>query len=178
MEHPALDKLTEKQRQFVLRYLTHFNAARAAREAGYGEKCDRSVGAENLAKPDIKAAIAELLHIHGITADRLSIDLGEIAHGADVADFEALFNGTKTLTELRDEGVDTRLIKQIKATRRTIGHGDDAIDVEDVTLVLCDRQAALSKLVDVLGMVTQKHELSGEITFSQAMAELEGSENK
>ncbi len=40
-------------------YLVDFNAARAARAAGYSKRSARSVGQENLTKPDIQAAIAE-----------------------------------------------------------------------------------------------------------------------
>ena len=51
-------KLTEKQTKFVDYYIeTGGNAAEAARRAGYAEKTCRSIGQENLTKPDIKAAI-------------------------------------------------------------------------------------------------------------------------
>ncbi len=51
-------KLTEKQTKFVDYYIeTGGNAAEAARKAGYAEKTCRSIGQENLTKPDIKSAI-------------------------------------------------------------------------------------------------------------------------
>lgn len=51
-------KLTEKQTKFVDYYIeTGGNAAEAARRAGYAEKTCRSIGQENLTKPDIKAAV-------------------------------------------------------------------------------------------------------------------------
>lgn len=51
-------KLTEKQTKFVDYYIeTGGNAAEAARRAGYAEKTCRSIGQENLTKPDIKSAI-------------------------------------------------------------------------------------------------------------------------
>lgn len=50
--------LSDKQQRFVAEYLVDLNATRAAIRAGYSEKTARSVGSENLAKPDIAAAIA------------------------------------------------------------------------------------------------------------------------
>lgn len=51
--------LTEKQKRFVAEYLVDLNATQAAIRAGYSEKTARSVGSENLTKPDIAAAIAK-----------------------------------------------------------------------------------------------------------------------
>lgn len=50
--------LSPKQQKFVEYYAACGNATAAAREAGYRKP--RSVGSENLAKPDIQAALAEL----------------------------------------------------------------------------------------------------------------------
>ncbi|MGJ2639718.1 terminase small subunit [Rhizobiales bacterium 3FA27D7] len=45
--------LTDKQQRFVAEYLVDLNATQAAIRAGYSEKTARSVGSENLTKPDI-----------------------------------------------------------------------------------------------------------------------------
>lgn len=47
-------KLTPKQQRFADEYIKSGNAADAARKAGYGKRSARSVGQENLTKPDIK----------------------------------------------------------------------------------------------------------------------------
>ena len=53
-------KLTKKQSSFVKAYLLNGgNATKAAIDAGYSESTAKSIGAENLTKPDIKAAIEE-----------------------------------------------------------------------------------------------------------------------
>ncbi len=49
--------LTAKQERFVEEYLIDLNATQAAIKAGYSEKTARSVGSENLTKPDVAAAI-------------------------------------------------------------------------------------------------------------------------
>lgn len=53
------DRLTPKQQRFVEEYLIDLNATQAAIRAGYSKHTARSVGSENLTKPDIAAAIAE-----------------------------------------------------------------------------------------------------------------------
>ncbi|MCG0555870.1 terminase small subunit [Lactiplantibacillus plantarum] len=52
-------KLTPKQQRFADEYIKSGNAADAARKAGYSEHSARSVGQENLTKPDIKQYIDE-----------------------------------------------------------------------------------------------------------------------
>lgn len=54
-----LKSLSEKQKRFVAEYLIDLNATQAAIRAGYSAKTARSVGSENLTKPDIAAAIAK-----------------------------------------------------------------------------------------------------------------------
>lgn len=50
--------LTPKQEAFVREYLIDLNATQAAIRAGYSEKTARSVGCENLTKPDVADAVA------------------------------------------------------------------------------------------------------------------------
>ncbi|MDX3785510.1 terminase small subunit [Lactiplantibacillus plantarum] len=52
-------KLTPKQQKFADEYIKSGNAADAARKAGYSKCSARSVGQENLTKPDIKQYIDE-----------------------------------------------------------------------------------------------------------------------
>ena len=48
-----------KQQRFVEEYLIDLNATQAAIRAGYSEKTAKSIGQENLTKPDIAKAIQE-----------------------------------------------------------------------------------------------------------------------
>lgn len=52
-------KLTLKQKKFADEYLISGNATEAAIKAGYAKRSARSIGQENLTKPDIKNYIAE-----------------------------------------------------------------------------------------------------------------------
>jgi phage terminase small subunit len=49
--------LTEKQKRFADEYIKTGNATQAAIDAGYSKKTARSIGSENLTKPDIKEYI-------------------------------------------------------------------------------------------------------------------------
>ncbi len=54
------------------------NATRAAIRAGYSEKTAKSVGHENLIKPDIQAAIAKAMEAR---SERIEIDQNMVVHG-------------------------------------------------------------------------------------------------
>ena len=53
-------ELTYKQKKFCEYYIVSHNATESAIKAGYSRKTAKSVGCENLTKPDIQAYIAEL----------------------------------------------------------------------------------------------------------------------
>lgn len=53
--------MTVKQRKFADEYIVTGNATESAIKAGYSKKSARSVGAENLTKPNIKKYIEEQL---------------------------------------------------------------------------------------------------------------------
>lgn len=53
-------KLTARQERFCREYIIDYNATKAAVRAGYSEKTAKSIGSENLTKPDILARVREL----------------------------------------------------------------------------------------------------------------------
>ena len=71
--------MNNKQTVFVEEYLKCWNAAEAARRAGYSENTARQMGYENLTKPDIKAAIQERLAEVHMSADEALALQSEIA---------------------------------------------------------------------------------------------------
>lgn len=77
--------LTDKQQRFVEEYLVDLNATQAAIRAGYSEDTARSIGSENLTKPDIAdaiaAAMAERSERVQITADEVLRELVDVALG-------------------------------------------------------------------------------------------------
>ena len=53
--------MTKKQKRFVEEYLIDLNATQAAIRAGYSPDTAKSIGSENLTKPDIQARIAKAM---------------------------------------------------------------------------------------------------------------------
>lgn len=72
------EDLTDKQRRFVEEYTVDFNAAAAARRAGYSETCATEIGYENLRKPHIAEALQSYLQNE---AERVSLTREEIIQG-------------------------------------------------------------------------------------------------
>lgn len=75
--------LTPKQAAFVQEYLVDKNATQAAIRAGYSAKTARSIGEENLSKPDIRAAIDAAMNDvaarAGVTAERVLRERARLA---------------------------------------------------------------------------------------------------
>lgn len=81
--------LTQKELMFVERYFTHWNVARAAREAGYCENNpdnSKLAGFEIIRKPYIKAAIDERMQSVCMEANEVLGRLADMARG-DIMDF-------------------------------------------------------------------------------------------
>jgi phage terminase small subunit len=82
----ALAQLRPKQRAFVAAYIDCLNAAESARRAKYSEKTARTIGQENLTKPDISAAIAAGMELQAMSAGEILARLSAQARG-DMSDF-------------------------------------------------------------------------------------------
>lgn len=82
-----MNELTDKQRRFCEEYVIDWNATRAATAAGYSEKTARTIGAENLTKPNIQEYIEEiqkdLAKLAGVSALGNLIELKKIAFEID-----------------------------------------------------------------------------------------------
>ncbi len=114
-------KLTSKQKVFVEEYLKCWNAAQAARKAGYSKRTARFIGVENLSKPNIKVYIEERLKEKILSSDEVLVRLSDQAR-ADMAD---LINeeGEFDLAKAKRLGV-THLIQEVKVNKRS---GDKSV---------------------------------------------------
>ena len=99
---PEFQKLTIKQKRFVAGYCVHFNATRAAKEAGYSEKTAYSIGHNLLMNVEIKAAIKafseQIMSTDETTLDlRILLELKSIAFEEGHAEDEYIYdkNGEK-----------------------------------------------------------------------------------
>ena len=148
--------MTKKQKQFIEEYLIDLNATQAAIRAGYSPDTAKSIGSENLTKPDIQAriakAMAERSRRTGVNADRVVMELAKIAfvNANDVIDMETATVKAGALPE------DTAAIQSVKIKT----FGEDGLERE---IKMADKLRALELLGRHLGMFKDKVELSGSL---------------
>ena len=148
--------MTKKQKRFIEEYLIDLNATQAAIRAGYSPDTAKSIGSENLTKPDIQAriakAMAERSRRTGVNADRVVMELAKIAfvNASDVIDAET--------ATLKPDGApdDTAAIQSVKVKT----FGEDGLERE---IKMADKLKALELLGKHLGMFKDKVELSGSL---------------
>lgn len=83
-------QLTDLQKLFVEHYLQTWNAAEAARLAGYNAKNDsvyRSIGSENLTKPNIKAEIERRIDQYAMSSNETLQRLSKVARWFDITKY-------------------------------------------------------------------------------------------
>jgi phage terminase small subunit len=155
--------LTNKQMVFVEEYLRCFNAAEAARRAGYSENSARSIGSENLTKPDIQVEVKARLDELKMSADEVLMRLSEQARATPEI-FLTLDKQSKTwkmdLNKTYREG-NLHLIKSITFT-------PTGLKVE-----LYDAQVALVQLAKYHRLFEDRLELHGQIRVDGLEAILE-----
>ena len=148
--------MTKKQKRFVEEYLIDLNATQAAIRAGYSPDTAKSIGSENLTKPDIQAriakAMAERSRRTGVNADRVIMELAKIAfvNASDVIDADTATVKADALPE------DTAAIQSDKVKT----FGEDGLERE---VKMADKLKALELLGKHLGMFKDKVELSGSL---------------
>jgi len=161
-ETEAFQRLTNKQKAFVVAYLSNgFNATQAAIKAGYNPRSAQQVASVTLRKPNVAAVMRRELAKHGITPEAVKIALAEIAFGADLADFEEFLDGTMTLRQLRGLGVNTKLVKSAREVRTANGE-------KKRHLALYDRVWALKELARVMGIVSETRRIEGHLKVEQS----------
>lgn len=146
--------LTPKQQAFIVEYLKDKNGAQAAIRAGYSRRTAKQIGAENLTKPDVRAAIEFMLTQVAadaeITVERVMKEYARLAF----LDPRRLFNpdgSPKAITELDDDTA--AAISGIE--HDTVREFDDRgkpypVNVRKIRLV--DKKGALDSVARHLGM--------------------------
>lgn len=139
-------QLTKKQEAFIEYYLQNWNAAEAARLAGYSVNSARSIGNENLTKPDIIAAIRARLSELSMDTDEIIVRLTEHARG-DITQFLKTNMGSAyiDMDELRRAGK-AHLIKKLTYNEEGQLRG----------IEFYDAQSALVQLGRIRGLFTER----------------------
>jgi hypothetical protein len=70
-KHRKGKTLTGREAAFCLKYVLHWNAALAAKEAGYSARSAKEIGYENLTKPHIQAEIQHLMEDMAMSAQEV-----------------------------------------------------------------------------------------------------------
>lgn len=150
--------MTKKQKRFVEEYLIDLNSTQAAIRAGYSPHTAKDIGCENLAKPNIAAAIsqamAERSRRTGINQDRVLQELARIGFAkiTDVVDPET----AKIKSDASDD--DLACIQSIKIKPNEFG--------TEREVKLYDKKSALVDLGKHLGLFKDKLELNGDMDLN------------
>lgn len=144
--------LNAKQTRFVDEYLKDLNATQAAIRAGYSKNTARSIGAENLSKPDIQAEISLKMGKRSerteISADRVLLELSRLAF----MDARKAFNKNGSLKPIHELDDDTAAaVAGMDITE--FGSGDEQSGVVK-KIKLSDKKGALELIMRHLGMLT------------------------
>lgn len=150
--------LPSKQRVFVEEYLSCWNAAEAARRAGYSKKSARSIGQELLTKPDIAAAIQERISQKAMTADEVLLRLAEQAR-ANLRPFLRVSDAGEILGFTLSDDTPVHLLKEVSLTETEFND----VTKRTVSIKLNDPQAALVHLGKHHKLFTEHVNLSGDL---------------
>jgi phage terminase small subunit len=152
------EELTGKQKLFCEEYIFDFNATRAAKAAGYSEETARSIGSENLSKPDIQAYIkvlqSDLERTSGISRLRVLREHEKLAFNS-IAHLHDTWITRKAFESLTDE--QKAGIAEIQTQTRTEMKYDptseemEPVQVDFVKVKLYDKQKALDSISKMLG---------------------------
>lgn len=139
---------TAKQQLFIAEYLKDLNATRAAIRAGYSTRTARSIGQENLTKPDIAAEIerliAERIERTGIEADRVLEELGRLAF-SDLREHVEWGPGRVVLKE--SEGLTDEAAAAVSEVAKSVSENGASYRIK-----LHDKLGALRDLAKHLGL--------------------------
>jgi phage terminase small subunit len=155
-------KLTGKQKLFADYYVgeANLNATKAAIRAGYSPKTAKSIGSENLTKPDILAYIENRLDELTMPSKEILVGLTNEAKGSisDVLNE----NGEFDYAGMCERGAD-KLLKKLKIRKITRKERGSEDEIEEITheFEMYDAQAAKVHLGKYHGLFIDKHEHTG-----------------
>lgn len=148
--------LNPKQSRFVDEYLIDLNATQAAIRAGYSAQTARSIGAENLTKPDIQEAIqkaqAARCERTGITQDRVLAELQLLAF-SDLTHYAVDDEGNVKLST----GAPYAAMRALQSIKRKITSRRREV-TREVEIRLWDKPGPLKLAGQHVGILVDKHE--------------------
>ena len=176
--------MNTRQQRFVQEYLISLNATQAAIRAGYSKRTARSIGQENLTKPDIAAAIEkaqdERARRTGITAAQVVRELALHAFGVMGDFFDKDTGRLLDIAEL-SHGAQARLasIEVLRERTHTVSTDTSKTSVHESTvkIKLWDKLRSLELLGRHLGMFKDRVEHGAEFSLLDALRRIEAKED-
>ncbi len=169
MAKDKISGLTDKQEKFCQEYLIDLNATQAAIRAGYSEDTAKSIGSENLTKPDIQNRLAELKKSlsekTGITQEMVLNELAKIGF-SNIKDY---MDGHLTMKNLNE--VDENKGAAISSIKKTVStyEGGETVYTE---FKLYDKIKSLELIGKHLGFFEKDNKQQGQNNvFVQASPE-------
>ena len=149
--------MNARQQRFVEEYLVDLNATEAAKRAGYSAKTARFIGAENLTKPNIAAAIAVEQDARAarvqVRADEVLRELIAIVR-TNPSRFTTDVEGNLALVDANDTE-SWRAVASVKQKTRFIPQKDsDDIVEREIEYKLWDKNSAIDKAMRHLGILS------------------------
>ena len=147
--------LNDKQERFVQEYLVDLNATQAAIRAGYSKDTAKSIGSENLTKPDIQDAILKAKAKRSkrveISQDRVVQEMAKLA----LADPRNLLDAEGNVKPPHEwDDVTAACVSAIET--KTDKDGNVTYKVKT-----WDKNTALTNLGKHFGTFVEKHEITG-----------------
>jgi phage terminase small subunit len=162
--------LTDKQELFAKEYIVDLNATQAAIRAGYSEKTAKSIGQENLTKPDLQQYIQQLMDERSkrveITADMVLREYAKLGF-SNITDYLKVEERTfetesgprayKAVEIFETDKIDRSKLDAISEIRQT---------KEGISLKLHDKKGALDSIAKHLGMFNDNPNVNVNVTLS------------
>jgi len=142
-----------QKKRFCESYLKHFNAARAAREAGYSEDTDKQIGYNLLQETEVKEYLdrrqIEISEKEDITPEKIAKELAKIGF----FDIREIFDDSGSLlpvSEFSDNAA--AVVNSVEVYKEDIRAGEETIGTSTTSKVkVSDKRAALETLIKMLG---------------------------
>ncbi len=149
--------LTGKQKLFVAAYVETLNATKAAIRAGYSKETAAVIGCENLRKPNIRAAIDDILDAAALGKKELLARLSDHAVGT-MDDFVSIEGDEEACLAYTNLGKAKELgqVHLIKEFQEKVVEHLDGSKTRTFKVKLYDAQSAIKTLMRAHGMLELK----------------------
>lgn len=170
-ERKGKSGFTEREQLFIAEFPKDLNATQAAIRAGYSKRSAGQIGHRLLKKDEIQQAIRDELDKHlseaDVTTERVVRELARIGF-SNMLDYLSIGRNGEAYVDLSGlTRSQAAAISEYVVEDFVDGRGEDARDVRRVRFKTAPKHPALETLAKYLGILTDRHELTGEFTVTE-----------